>query len=290
QLINVADESHLWSERYDREMTDVFAVQDDISQSIANALKVKLAISGARRGNIDAYHSCLKGLHHHQRYTPEGMEKAKEFFDQALVHDPSYAPAYAGLAGYYYAFAGLNIRPMTEMAPPARAAAEKALAIDRALPDAHSVLGVVAAMFEYDWKGAEREFQMAMAAEPVLALVRFRYGLYCLIPQRRLEEAAAQFEKALETDPLSMVIHFILSYSLYLARQYDSAIERAAKALDINASFWLMHLAIGITQFQKGSIQEAIASLEKTLALAPWYSPAVGYLAAAHARAGNRAH
>src|SRR5262249_39576030 len=105
-----------------------------------------------------------------------------------------------------------------------------------------------------------------------------------------LEEAAEQFRQALETDPLSMVVHFMLSYSLYAARQYDSAIECAARALDINASFWLMHLATGIAQFQKGSIQEAIASLEKTLALSPSFSPVVGYLAAAYVQAGNRGH
>src|SRR5207244_4081451 len=233
--------------------------------------------SGPRRENIEAYQSYLKGVYHYQRYTPEGLAKAKEFFEQALTHGPNYAPAYGGLAGYYYTIAGLNIRPMTEMAPPAKSAAERALAIDPTLSEALSVLGVVSAMFEYDWKGAEREVQMAMAREPVLPVARFRYGLYFLIPRRRLEEAVEQFEQALETDPLSMVVHFILAFTLYLVRGYDSAIERAARALDINANFWLIHLAIGMGQLQKGSIQEAIASLEKTLALSPWYSPGVGY-------------
>src|SRR5260370_28202815 len=120
-------------------MTYVFAIQDDISQAIANALKVKVAPPRRRTANIDAFQSYLKGLYWYQRYTAESLAKAKESFEQALRHDPTYAPAYAGLAVFYYGLGALGIRQMTEMAPLAKAAAENALAIDQALSEAHSV-------------------------------------------------------------------------------------------------------------------------------------------------------
>ncbi len=173
QLIKVADESHLWSDGYDREMTDIFAIQDDISKAIATALKVKFAAPQRRPGNIEAFQSYLKGLYWYQRYTPESLAKAKESFEQALGHDPSYAPAYAGLAVFYYGLGALSIKRMIEMAPLAKSAAEKALAIDQTLSEAHSVLGLIAGAVEYDWKLAEDHFQAAMAVEPVPPLVGF---------------------------------------------------------------------------------------------------------------------
>jgi len=159
QLIRVADESHLWSESYDREMTDIFAIQDDISQAISNALKVKLATPQRSTTNIEAFQSYLKGLYWYQRYTPESLAKAKESFEQALRHDPGYAPAYAGLAVFYYGIGALSIKRMTDMAPLAKSAAEKALAIDETLSEAYSVLGLVTGAVEYNWKTAERHFQ-----------------------------------------------------------------------------------------------------------------------------------
>src|SRR5260221_175740 len=152
QLIKVADESHLWSESYDREMTDIFAIQDDISKAIATALKVKLAAPRHCTANIEAFQCYLKGLYWYQRYTPESLTKAKESFERALGHDPGYAPAYAGLAVFNYCIGTLGINRMIEMAPLAKSAAEKALAIAETLSEAHSVLGLLAGSSEYDWK------------------------------------------------------------------------------------------------------------------------------------------
>jgi TolB-like protein len=188
QLIKAADESHLWSEGYDREMTDIFAIQDDISKAIANALKVKLATPPRRTANIESFQSYLKGLYWYQRYTPESLAKAKESFEKALGHDPSYAPAYAGLAVFYYGLGALSIKRMIEMAPLAKSAAEKALAIDQTLSEAHSVLGLIAGAVEYDWKLAEHHFRAAMAVEPVPPLVRVRNALYFLTPLRHGEK------------------------------------------------------------------------------------------------------
>ena len=133
QLIKVADESHLWSERYEREMTDIFAIQDDISQAIATALKVKLASPRRRTTNVEAFQNYLKGLYWYQRYTPESLAKRRSHSNEALRHDPSYAPAYGGLAVFYYGLGALGIKRMIEMAPLAKSAAENALAIDQTL-------------------------------------------------------------------------------------------------------------------------------------------------------------
>ena len=287
QLIKVADESHLWSERYDREMTDIFAIQDDISQAIASALKVKLASPRRRTDNIEAYQSYLKGLYWYQRYNPESLAKAKAAFERALELDPSYAPAYAGLAVFYYGLGALSIKRMIDMAPLAKSAAQRALDIDPTLSEAHSVLGLVVGAVEYDWKTAKKHFQAGMALDPVPPLVRLRYGLYFLTPLHRYDEAMVQYQRALETDPLSMMAHFGLAFVLYCKRQYDQAIEHAARAADLYPEYWLVHLAMGLALSQKGALREAIVSLEKTVQLSPSFSLASGFLAAACARSGD---
>ena len=290
QLIRVADASHLWSERYDREMTDIFAVQDDISQGIANALKVRFVPPRRDTDNVEAFQDLLKGLYWYQRYTPESLAKAKEAFERALAHDPHYAPAYAGLAVFYSGLGALGIERMVEMAPLAKAAAEQALAIDPTLSEAHSVLGWIAGAVAYDWKRAEHHFHAAMATHPVPPLVRVRHALYFLTPVRRFAEAVEQYQRALETDPLSMMVHFGLAFALYCQREYDRAIEHAARAVDLYPDYWLVHFAMGLALSQKGALQEAIASLEATVRLSPSFTLAAGFLAAAYARANEQHH
>jgi serine/threonine protein kinase/Tfp pilus assembly protein PilF len=287
QLIQVADESHLWSERYDREMTDIFAIQDDISQAIADALKVKFVGPQRRTRNIEAYQRYLKGLYFYQRYNRESLAKARDSFEQALAVDPDYAPAHAGLAVFYYGLGALGIKPMTETAPLAKSAAQRALAIDPALAEAHSVLGLVAGSVEYDWPSAECHFQAAMVVEPVPPLVHVRYALYFLTPQRRFAEAVVHYQRALETDPLSMMVHYGLAFALYCQRRYDEAIEHAARAVDLYPDYWLVHFGMGLALSQNDSLQQSIASFETTLRLSPFFTLATGFLAAAHVRCGN---
>jgi tetratricopeptide (TPR) repeat protein len=194
------------------------------------------------------------------------------------------------LAVFYYGLGALSINRMIEMAPLAKSAAEKALAIDQTLSEAHSVLGLIAGAVEYDWKLAEHHFQAAMTVEPVPPLVRVRNALYFLTPLRRFEDAVVQYQRALETDPLSMMVHFGLAFALYCERQYDDAIEHAARAVDLYPDYWLVHFAMGLALSQKGSIQESIASLEATLRLSPSFALATGFLAASYARSGNPDH
>ena len=288
QLIKVADESHLWSERYDREMMDVFALQDEISQAIATALQVKLSPPRRPTGNIEAFQSYLQGLYWYQRYTPESLSRAQESFERALECDPGYAHAHAGLAVFYYGLGALGSKRMNEMAPLAKAAAERALAIDETLSEAHAVLGVVAGAVEYDWEQAEQHFQRAMAVDPIPPLVRVRYALYYLTPLRRFEQAVEQYQWALETDPLSMMVHFGLAFALYCQRRYRSAIEHARRAVDLYPDYWLVHFAMGLALSRNGSLQQAIASFETTVRLSPSFAHAAGFLASAYAEAGER--
>jgi eukaryotic-like serine/threonine-protein kinase len=287
QLIQVADESHLWSERYEREITDIFAIQDDISQAIASALRVRLGAPRRWTTNIEAFQSCLRGLYWYQRYTPESLAKARESFEEALRHDPACAPAWAGLAVYYFGLGALSIRRMSEMAPLAKSAAESALGIDQTLSEAHSVLGLVAGAVEYDWTRAERHFQDAMAVDPVPPLVRVRHALYFLTPLGRFDEAVAQYRRALETDPLSMMVHYGLAFALYCRRQYDDAIAHATAAVELSPEHWLVHFAMGLALAEKGCLRESIASLETTMQLSPSFTLTAGFLAALYARDGD---
>jgi eukaryotic-like serine/threonine-protein kinase len=287
QLIRVADESHLWSERYDRDMTDIFAIQDEISLAIANALQVKLTAPRRGTASIEAFQNYLKGLYWYQRYTAENLARARESFEQALVLDPGYAEAHAGLAVFFYGLGALGIKPMVEMAPLARTAAKKALAIDRTLSEAHSVLGLVVGAVDFDWKSAEQHFHAAMASDPVPPLVRVRYALYFLTPLRRFEEAVEQYRKALETDPLSMMVHFGLSFAFCCQRRFGEAIEHARRAVDLYPDYWLVHFALGLALRQSGAIPQAIDSLRTTVRLSPAFTAAAGFLAALYATSGD---
>jgi len=287
QLIEAENGSHLWSERYDRDMTDVFAIQDEIAQAISESLKLRLA-PRAHAVNIEAYQNYLKGIYYGFRFTPEGLAKSKEYFEQALAIDPNYAPAYYGLAVHYFVLGVLGIKPVGDMAPLAKSAGEKALAIDPATSLARSVLGSIAAACDYDWKAAEAHYRKAMSVEPVPPRVRYSYSVHYLLPMRRVPEAIEQSRLALETDPLSMTLHWGLVRSISAAKQYREAIECAHRAIEIEANFPQIWIVMGIAQLHAGLPREAIASFKRAVELAPWYHLGAWLLAAAYYQAGDR--
>ena len=287
QLINVADESHLWSERYDCELTDIFAIQDEIGQAISEALKVRLA-PRARTVNVEAYQNYLKGIYYLLSPAPENVAKAKGCFEQASAIDPNYAPAYSGLALYYFLLAWAGMKPVGDVVPLVKSAAEKALAIDPANSEAHSMLATVAGVSDYDWSMAEGHHRKAMAAEPVPPLDRFRYVFWYLLPLGRFAEAREQSRLALETDPLSMLLHSGMAECMYRSKQYGEAIDYARRALEIDTNFYLMWFVTGRAQMGAGFTQEAIASFKRVVELAPWYSAGGWLLAAAYRHAGDR--
>jgi Tfp pilus assembly protein PilF len=188
--------------------------------------------------NVEAYQNYLKGKYHRARATQESLAKAKECFEHALAIDPNYAPAYSGLAEYYSALLLYGIKPTRDMAPLAKSAAEKALAINAANSEAHSVLACLAAIWHYDWKTAELHFRQAMAAEPVPPGVRFQYVIVYLMPLGKIPDAMQQSRLALQTDPLYMVLHLGMAYSMYAAKQYRETIEYVCEALEIDNNYY----------------------------------------------------
>jgi serine/threonine-protein kinase len=287
RLIDVANESQLWAERYDRELTDIFAIQDEIGQSIADALKVRLT-AHSPKVNIEAYECYLKGQYHRLHVTPESLAKAKEFFERALTLDPNYAAAYSGLAEYYYSLMSFGIKQTGDMAAAIKWASEKALTIDAASGEAHSMLATLAIFTDFDWKIAEKHYLMALAAEPVPGIARFRYALYCLLPLGRIAEATVQSRLAIESDPLCMLLHFGPAWCLYSSKLYNETIEYSRRALEIDPSYWPILLAMGTAQIHAGLVREAITTLERVVELVPWYSLGVAALAIAYHEADNR--
>jgi serine/threonine-protein kinase len=288
QLIQAADGTHLWSERYDRDMTDVFAIQDEIGQAISEALKVRLA-PRTRAVNIEAWQLCLKGEYYRLRLTPESVAKAKEYFEQALAVDPNYASAYTGLAKYYYILGVLGLRPAAEVAPLAKSAAQKALALDPADSESHNTLAVMAAAIDFDWKLAEEHHRKAIAAEPVNPRSRYCYAIFYLVPWGRIPEAIEQSRLALESDPLSMLLHFGVAWCMYCAKQNLESIECARRALEIDPNFYLIWFAMGFAQLGAGLPDEAITSFRRVLELAPWWRMGGACPATAYHRASHRA-
>jgi len=286
QLIHAADGTHLWSERYDRDMTDVFAIQDEIGQAISEALQVRLA-PRATVVNIEAWQLCLKGEFHRLRFTPESLAKAKEYFEQALAIDPNYAHAYNRLALYYYMLGLLGIKPIGDMAPLAKAAAAKALTIDPTNSESDSALAVMAAAFDYDWKAAENHLRKATAAG-ASARTHYLYAVYYLLPLGRVPEAMERSQLALESDPLSMLLHFGMAWCMYCARRYPESIECAQRSFEIDPNYYMNWLTMGLAQLGARKREEAIASIQRVTELAPWWSAGWGYLAAACYLANDR--
>ena len=196
QLINAADGYHLWSERYDRELADVFAVQDEIATAIAKALQVKLAGEsvGRRRytPSLPCYEAYLRALHESQKLTPDAMARSKEWYERAIALDPGFALAHSMFGFHFAQLANYGLLPAHEAMPLVRSEARKALAIDPSLPEGHATLGLVAGLYDYDWQEAARRFELAMAGDPVPSQVRRYYALYYLLPVGRAEEAVEE--------------------------------------------------------------------------------------------------
>ena len=289
QLINAEDGYHLWSERYERELTDVFAIQDEIAQSIAGALKVHLISNPARHTpNFPAYEALLKARHHARIYLPEAHMRAKEYCEQAIALDPKYAAPHALLGFTYLITSAHKGRPMPEIAPLVRHEARRALELDPFETNPHFLLGAVAAANDYNWLEAAREFQLAMASPSVPAETHWAYSSLYLQPFGRFEESTAEMRRAVEKDPLSVIWRGVLMAVLVLAGRYEQALQEGFKALDISESEIHPHLAFGEAYLALGRVDEAVASAERAHRNLPPQSMATGLLAACLVRLGEK--
>jgi TolB-like protein/Tfp pilus assembly protein PilF len=265
QLIDAGDGSHLWSERYDRDMTDVFTIQDEISQVIAEKLRVKL-VTGLwsfkhYTQNAQAYDLYLMGHYHFLKFTPEGLSKCKEYCERALALDPKYALAWCQVAEFHRLSGQFGFMPLKEANEQCRKAVGNALKLDETLAYAHAVMAVIQAG-QFDWKNAESKFLRALELQPESEDVLCLYTLYYLIPMRRLEEALALAQKALERNPLS--IDSLIGVGEISSRMhlYDQAAVKYRKVLEIDPHYWLAFLGLGQVYILTGNVDDGVRTLE----------------------------
>jgi TolB-like protein/Tfp pilus assembly protein PilF len=273
QLIDVAEGNNLWSERYDREMTDVFEIQDEISQAIVAKLKVKLssqsgsgfdltrpAVPLVKRytENLDAYNLYLKGRFELYKMTREGLEDSKQRFTEAIRLDPKYALAHEGLAYALYQESFLGFVAPKEAMPKAKVAVRRAIELDENIAEAHATLGVILALYDWDWAGAERELTRSIELNGGSSVALDDYAFFFLRPVGRIEEALNETEQALSLDPLSILFRVHLGFLFYIQHKYEHAIAQLRKVLEMNPQYYLAHAMIGNVYTLAGQFDEAL--------------------------------
>jgi TolB-like protein/Tfp pilus assembly protein PilF/tRNA A-37 threonylcarbamoyl transferase component Bud32 len=272
QLIDVADGYHLWSERFDREMEDVFAIQDEISLAVVDKLKVQLL--GEEKAKIvkrytedpEAYNLYLKGLYFLNKWTEEGTRRGLGYFQESIEKDPGFALAYLGIADTYANIGILSLLPPEMAFPKAKEMLEKALEIDDSLYEAHSVAAVIAFWYDWNWKEAESEFEKALAHNPGYANAHFGYAWY-LAAMGRFDEAVTESKIAQELDPL-MPLYYASATGIYAyAGRFDEALEQFHKATELDPNSGMAHFHMGNAYRIQEKYEEAAAMYQKAIAL-----------------------
>jgi TolB-like protein/Tfp pilus assembly protein PilF len=293
QLINALTDAHLWAETFDRKLTDIFAVESEIAKTIADTLQAKLsgseqhAIAVRPTENSEAHQLYLKGRFFWNKRTGNDLKKSIDYFQQAITADPNYALAYAGLADAYVFLPGYNAGTPRDCYPKAVAAAKKALELDDTLAEAHTTLALAIWYYDFDSFQANREFQRALELNPNYAIARQQYGNNTLSALGRFDDAIAEGKRAVDLDPLSLVINTDLGTDYYFARRYDEAIAQLRKTLEMDPGFYYAHVNLGWALEAKRDLDEAISEYQKARALND--DPFVlGLLGHAYALSGNK--
>ena len=271
QLIRARDDRHLWAESFERNLADVLSLQSEVASAIARQVQVNLLEArpgGNRSINPAAYEAYLKGRFAWNKRNEAGLQQGIDFFRQAIAIDSNYAAAYSGIADSYTTLGYLSYLPPREAFPQARAAAEKALSLDPSLAEPHTSLAYVHLYFDWDREAAESEFKKALTLNPNYATAHDWYSVFLLAAERPAE-ARGEIHKALELDPLSLVINTDVAFQMVYARQYDDAIEQLRKTLQMGLKFPLAHLWLGRAYQQKGMYDEAMAEYRATDAALP---------------------
>jgi TolB-like protein/Flp pilus assembly protein TadD len=294
QLINALSDAHLWADTYDRKLTDIFAVESEIAKTIADTLQAKLsgseqhAIAARPTENAEAHRLYLKGRFFWNKRTGNDLKKSIDYFQQAIAADPNYALAYAGVADAYVFLPGYTAGTPRDCYPKAMAAAKKALELDDTLAEAHTTLAIAIWLYDFDFSEANREFQRAIELNPNYAIAHQQYGNITLSALGRFADAIGEGKRALELDPLSLVINADLGVNYYYARRYDDAIAQLHKTLEMDPGYYFAHVNLGQALEMKGARDAAIAEYQKARALND--DPSVlGLLARVYGLSGNKA-
>jgi serine/threonine-protein kinase len=292
QLIGTADGRYLWSEIYDRELKDVFSIQEEISQAIVAKLKVRIAEKHLVRRyteSFDAYNLYLKGRYHWNQRSERSLKKGIGYFEQAIALDPQYAPAYSGLADSYSLLGNYGVLPAKNVKAKALTAALKAVEIDSTLAEAHTALGHVKATYCWDWPGAKQEYQTAISLNAAYPTVHHWYAITYLAPLGMLDAALVEMEKAEELNPVSVSIKRDLAVIFYYSRRYEEAAEHCQGAIELDPNSHGAYWALGLAYEGLSLYPEAVAAFEKGLALSPDTPRLLGSLGHAYAAWGKDA-
>jgi DNA-binding winged helix-turn-helix (wHTH) protein/TolB-like protein/Tfp pilus assembly protein PilF len=272
QLIHVRDGEQLWAETFDKEFTNIFALEDALSERVAQSIRLQLTGEETRRftkrstEKPDAYEAYVKGRYFWNKRTDKGMKKGLEYFRQAITLDPTFAEAYVGVADSYATLGLYAVIPPRQAFPAAKEAAKRALEMDDGLAEAHASMGFI--NFYYDWNGTDagNEFRRALADNPNYPMAHSWYG-ESLAAMSRYPEAIAEAQRALQDDPLSLIIGSNAGWTLSLAGKTDQAIEILKKAIEIDPSFPRTHFRLGRAYEQKKQYDLAISELEQAVNL-----------------------
>ena len=293
QLINVENGFHLWADQYDRELASIFAIQDEISRAVVNALRFELGVDQeymlAKRHTEDhkAHELYLKGRASWGKRTEEGLKQALDFFQQAINRDPGFAKAYVGMADAYNMLGSYDVLPAHQVYPKAKEMALKAIELDDSLAEAYTSLAWVKYRYEWDWFGAETDFNWAIGLNPRYSTAHQWYGAF-LRSMGRFDEAKVELERARELDPFSMSILTSIGILYYYAREYDSAVEQCRHVIEKSSQFHWAHNVLAASYLQKYMFKEAIQEFRKAIDLSGGNTRYKADLAHAYAVSGFR--
>jgi len=280
ELVNTVDSSRIWGNQYKRKISEIFDVQDEISNAITDNLRLRLTgeelerITKRYTESSEAYQLYLKGRYFCSRRTEEYLKKAIEYFSQAIDKDPNYALAYAGIAESYCSLPDYSSLPPSELYPKATEAVLKALELDNTLAEAHTFLAIIKLEYNWDWEDAGHEFLRALELNPGYAVGHFLYAYY-LLYEGRFDEAIKEIKRASELDPLNLLIKTSVGTIFYFTRQYDQAIEALHKSLEMDPNFVNAHYDLGLTYLQKSMYEEALAEFQKEKNISKGVNPLV---------------
>ncbi|HEV2381600.1 MAG TPA: tetratricopeptide repeat protein [Terriglobia bacterium] len=291
QLINAVDGCHIWGERYDQELTELFTIQENVSESVISSLQIhlrekELAIP-IRTANPEAYQLWLEGRHHTQRQTPNHLLRSRRCFEQAVALDPGFAQALVGIAESWWECAVFGLESPREAVAVGHDAVTRALDLDPCCADAIAMLGVYSGVHDFDWAGSERHFQRALQLNPASPDIRRRYAAFLLEPMGRLNESRTQHEAALDLDPLSPVVLAFLGHCMVLERRYDEAVEQLQETVERDPEYWMAQLMLAGAYAFQGQYDKAlpiIQSAERALGSNPMVLGPAGLM---YGRLGN---
>lgn len=302
QLIRAHDQTHVWAQRYDAELSDIFEVQGCVAQRIAAHIGIKPmadkagAGEGVRRAatrkpteNLAAYNEYLHGRHQLAKMTAEGFAKARQHFEEAIARDSAFALAYDSLAEIYWAMGSFGFMPIKDAFAEGVLYAVRALEIDNTLAETHALLAQFRKQLDYNWPEAERELARALELNPASPLVRLRYAINWLLPHGRLEEGVAEVQKVLESDPMSTYARTWQAAMFLFWHRYDRAIEQARLLLELDPTAYWGHLVIASSYRDQQMFEEAIAANRRAVELSGNSPAMLGWLGLSLGLGGKKA-